>query len=76
MQKVFNALSAVAFLLVLAIGGSGVFTYLWLTNPVTQEKIKGKVVEEIKDSLKIPGMTGGAAPIGTGGGKKDAKLPF
>ena len=72
MQKVFNALSAVAFLLVLAIGGSGVFTYLWITNPVTQEKLKGKVVEEIKGSLKIPGMTNGAAPMG---GSK-SKLPF
>ena len=73
MQKVFNALSAVAFLLVLAISGSGIFTYLWISNPATQEKLKEKVVEEIKDSLKIPGMTGGAAPTG---GKKGAKLPF
>ena len=73
MQKVFNALSAVYFVLVVAIGAGGVNTYKWATNPKTHEQIKGQVIESVKDSLKIPGMTGGAAPIG---GKKGTKLPF
>ena len=73
MQKVFNALSAVHFVLVVAIGAGGVITYKWATNPKTHEQIKGQVIESVKDSLKIPGMTGGAAPIG---GKKGTKLPF
>ena len=73
MQKVFNALSAVSFVLVVAIGAGGVITYKWATNPATQEKIKGQGIESVKDSLKIPGMTGGAAPLG---GKKGGKLPF
>ena len=73
MQKVFNALSAVSFVLVVAIGAGGVITYKWATNPKTHEQIKGQVIESVKDSLKIPGMTGGAAPIG---GKKGTKHPF
>ena len=73
MQKVFNALSAVSFVLVVAIGAGGVITYKWATNPKTHEQIKGQVNESVKDSLKVPGMTGGAAPIG---GKKGTKLPF
>ena len=72
MQKVFNALSAVSFVLVVAIGAGGVITYKWSTNPKTHEQIKGQVIESVKDSLKIPGMTGGAAPRG---GKKGTKLP-
>ena len=70
MQKVFNALSAVSFVLVVAIGAGGVVTYKWATNPATHEKLKGQVIESVKDSLKIPGMTGGAAPMGK------TKLPF
>jgi len=73
MQKVFNALSAVSFVLVVAIGAGGIVTYKWATSPKTHEQLQQKVVESIKSSLKIPGMTGGATPIG---GKKGAKLPF
>ena len=74
MQKVFNALSAVSFVLVVAIGAGGVITYKWATNPKTHEQLQQKVVESVKGSLKIPGMTGGAMPLG--GSKKGAKLPF
>ena len=73
MQKVFNALSAVSFVLVVAIGAGGVITYKWATSPKTHEQLQQKVVKSVKSSLKIPGMTGGAAPIG---GKKGGKLPF
>ena len=74
MQKVFNALSAVSFVLVVAISAGRIITYKWATSPKTHEQIKGQVVESVKDSLKIPGMTGGAAPLK--GGRKGAKLPF
>ena len=74
MQKVFNALSAVSFVLVVAIGTGGVVTYKWATNPATHEKLKGQVIESVKDSLKIPGMTGGASPLK--GSKTGSKLPF
>ncbi len=70
MQKVFNILSAASFILVLGIGAGGIVTYKWATSPETHEKIKGQVIESVKDSLKIPGMTGGAAPMGK------TKLPF
>ena len=73
MQKVFNALSAVSFVLVLGIGAGGIVTYRWATNPSTHEKIKGQVIESVKDSLKIPGMTGGPTSVG---GKGSTKLPF
>ena len=73
MQKVFNALSAVSFVLVVAIGAGGVITYKWATSPKTHEQLKGQGIESVKASLKIPGMTGGATPVG---GKKGVKLPF
>ena len=74
MQKVFNALSAVSFVLVLGIGAGGIVTYKWATSPATHEKIKGQVIESVKDSLKIPSMTGGAASMGAK--SKPGKLPF
>ena len=70
MQKVFNALSGISFVLVLSMGVGGFMTYKWATNPATHEKIKGQVIESVKDSLKIPGMTGVAAPL------EKTKLPF
>ena len=74
MQKVFNALSAVSFVLVVAIGAGGIITYKWATNPKTHEQLQQKVVESVKGSLKIPGMTGGAASMGSK--SKPGKLPF
>ena len=73
MQKVFNALSTISFVLVLAIGTGVIITYKWATSPKTHEQLQQKVVDSVKESLKIPGMTGGAAPTG---GKKGAGLPF
>ena len=74
MQKVFNALSAVSFVLVVAIGAGGIITYKWATNPKTHEQLQQKVVESVKGSLKIPGMTGGAASMGSK--SNPGKLPF
>ena len=75
MQKLFNFLSAISFLLVLAISGGGIFAYLWINNPTNQNKIKGQVIESVKDSLKIPGMTGGAKPM-KGLSSPSSPLPF
>ena len=70
MQKVFNAFATVSMIIGIGTVGSGVFLYKWATNPKTHEQLQQKVVESVKDSLKIPGMTGGAAPMGK------TKLPF
>ena len=70
MQKVFNILSTASFILVLGLGAGGIVTYKCATSPKTHEQLQQKVVESVKDSLKIPGMTGGAAPMGK------TKLPF
>jgi len=72
MQKVFNALSGISFILVLAIGAGGFITYKWATSPKTHEQIKEQVVEGVKDSLKVPSMTGVASAVGGG----STKLPF
>ena len=73
MQKVFNAFATVSLVIGIGTVGSGIFLYTWATNPKTHEQLQQKVVESVKDSLKIPGMTGGATPVG---GKKGVKLPF
>ena len=71
MQKVFNAFATVSMIIGIGTIGSGVFLYTWATNPKTHEQLQQKVVESVKDSLKVPGMTGGATPVGKG-----TKLPF
>tara|TARA_R100000458_G_scaffold13276_1_gene11094 strand:+ start:446 stop:661 length:216 start_codon:yes stop_codon:yes gene_type:complete len=62
MQKIFNALSAISFVLVLGIGAGGILSYRWATNPKTHEKIKTEIIKSITKSVKMPSMTGGAAP--------------
>ena len=74
MQKVFNAFATVSMIIGIGTIGSGVFLYTWATNPKTHEQLQKKVVESVKESLKIPGATGGATPFGTS--KKGTKLPF
>jgi len=64
MQKIFNALSAISFVLVLGIGAGGILSYRWATNPKTHEKIKTEIIKSITKSVKMPSMTGGAAPVG------------
>ena len=70
MQKVFNIISALSFLLVLGITGGGVFGYLWITNEDNQEKLKQQLIEQVTGSLKMPGLSGPvlptAAPKATG----------
>ena len=74
MQKVFNAFATVSLVIGIGTVGSGIFLYKWATSPKTHEQIKGQVIESVKDSLKIPGMTGGAASMGSK--SKPGKLPF
>ena len=80
MQKLFNAFAAVSMVISIGTVGSGIFAYKWATNPTNQEKIKGQIIESVKGSLKIPGMTGGASAIGgkksTGLGQNGRGLPF
>tara|TARA_B100000902_G_scaffold297880_1_gene285042 strand:+ start:565 stop:804 length:240 start_codon:yes stop_codon:yes gene_type:complete len=62
MQKIFNILSAISFLLVLAITGGGVFGYLWITSEKNQEKLKQQLMEQVTGSLKMPGLSGPVLP--------------
>ena len=63
MQKIINALSVISFLLVVAISGSGVCGYLWITNEENQEKLKKELVGNLTGSLPIPkGLTGPSIP--------------
>ena len=62
MQKVFNILSAISFLLVLAITGGGVFGYLWITSEKNQEKLKQQLMEQVTGSLKMPSLSGPVLP--------------
>jgi len=62
MQRIFNALSALSFLLVLSITGGGIFGYLWITNEKNQEKLKQQLIEQVTSSLKMPSLSGPVLP--------------
>ena len=63
LQPIFNILSLVSFLLVVAISGGGVFGYLWITNEENQEKLKKELIGNLTGSLPIPKtLTGPAIP--------------
>ena len=62
MQRIFNIISAVSFLLGLGITGSGVLGYLWITNEQNQEKLKQQLMEQVTGSLKMPGLSGPVLP--------------
>ena len=64
MQKVFNIISAISFLLVLGITGGGVFGYLWITNSENQKMLQDKAMEKVMGAIKIPGLSGPALPTG------------
>ena len=78
MQKIINALSVVAFLLVISITGGGVFGYLWITNEENQEKLKQQLVDSVMQNVPIPGgLTGPALPTkDPGKATGRTKLPF
>ena len=62
MQKVFNIISAISFLLVLGITGGGVFGYLWVTNPANQKMLQDKAMEKVMGAIKLPGLSGPVLP--------------
>ena len=64
MQKVFNIISALSFLLVLGITGGGVFGYLWITNEDNQKMLQDKPMEKVMGAMKLPGLAGPALPTG------------
>ena len=64
MQKVFNIISALSFLLVLGITGGGVFGYLWITNEDNQKMLQDIAMEKVLGAMKLPGLSGPALPTG------------
>tara|TARA_B100000965_G_C19278204_1_gene620380 strand:+ start:85 stop:345 length:261 start_codon:yes stop_codon:yes gene_type:complete len=64
MQRIFNILSAVSFLLALGITGGGVFGYLWITNEDNQKMLQDKAMEKVMGAMKMPGLSGPALPTG------------
>ena len=62
MQKVFNIISALSFLLVLGITGGGVFGYLWITNEDNQKMLQDKAMEKVMGAIKLPGLSGPVLP--------------
>ncbi len=75
-QKIINAISVIAFLLVISITGGGIFGYLWITNEKNQEKIKQQLVEQVTESLPIPKLTGPALPTKPLNIQQKQGLPF
>lgn len=65
LQKVFNIISALSFLLVLGITGGGVFGYLWITNEDNQKMLQDKAMEKVMSAMKMPGLSGPALPTGS-----------
>ena len=61
-QKILNIISLISFVLVAAITGGGIFSYLWLTNEKNQEKLKQQLVEQVTKSIKLPGLSSPALP--------------
>ena len=79
MQKIINAISVGAFVLVAALTGGTVFGYLWITNEENQEKIKQQIIEYVMSNVPIPGgLTGPALPTKSPESAKPGtpKLPF
>ena len=64
MQRIFNTISVLAFVLVAAITGGGVFGYLWITNEDNQKMLQDKAMEKVMGSMKMPGLSGPALPTG------------
>ena len=62
MQKIINAISVIAFVLVAALTGGTLFGYLWITNEENQEKLKQQLIEQVTGSLKMPALSGPVLP--------------
>ncbi len=64
MQRIFNIISVLSFLIVAAITGGGIFGYLWITNEDNQKMLQDKAMEKVMGSMKLPGLSGPALPTG------------
>ena len=64
MQRIFNIISVLAFLLVAGITGGGVFGYLWITNEDNQKMLQDKAMEKVMGAIKLPSLSGPALPTG------------
>ena len=67
MRKLLDCISVISAVLTLSMSGGILYSYLYITNPVNQEKTKGFVMNEIKKMLpelmpKMPRGTGKAIP--------------
>ena len=64
MQRIFNVLSTLSFLLVLSITGGGILGYFWITNEDNQKMLQDKAMEKVMGAIKLPGLSGPALPTG------------
>ena len=64
MQRIFNIISVLAFLLVAGITGGGVVGYLWITNEDNQKMLQDKAMEKVMGAIKLPSLSGPALPTG------------
>ena len=64
MQRIFNIISAVSFLLVAGLTGGTIFGYLWITNEDNQKMLQDKAMEKVMGAVKLPGLSGPALPTG------------
>lgn len=67
MRKFLDCISVISAVITLSMSGGILYSYLYITNPVNQEKTKGYVMDEIKKMLpdlmpKMPTGTGNAIP--------------
>ena len=62
MQRIFNIISVLAFLLVAGITGGGIFGYLWITNEDNQKMLQDKAMEKVMGAIKLPGLSGPVLP--------------
>ncbi len=60
MRKVLDGIAVLALLISGGIAGVGVYLYLYVTNPVNQDKAKAYVMEQVTGAL--PELIGGAMP--------------
>ena len=69
MQKIFNILSAISFLLTLGICGTGFFGYKYVTSELFKNKMINQVMNGVTKALptqidkQMPDVTGKSIPI-------------
>ena len=69
MQKIFNILSAISFLLTLGICGTGFFGYKYVTSEQFKNKMINQVMNGVTKALptqidkQMPDVTGKSLPI-------------